>query len=269
MGLDHRDYEALLALSVHALEQAGSASPWPALVGALRGHLGVEAVTLTEIARERSRPLAWAPGRVGEGRVRELSRQSMRSGHPLVGHYRQARDSVPRTAEDLAGSAVWRNSAARSVAREHFGAGHILGLPCALPSANSGVLRGCVVYSRTRFSPAQHLFLRRAQPLLAAVDAQERVMGRMQEGAGRRASRRAREYGLTQRELAVLTLLGEALPAKGVATRLGISVRTVHKHMQNLYRKLGTRDRMETVLLAQSLGLLRPGSPALPPHADR
>ncbi|MFE1295223.1 response regulator transcription factor [Streptomyces sp. NPDC058731] len=261
MGLDHRDYEILLALSVHALEQDGSASSWPALVRTLRAHLGAEAVTLTEIGRERGRPLAWAPDGVGAGRVRELSRQSIRSGNPLIGHYREARDPVPRTAEDLTGSAGWRDSPARSVAQEHFGAEHVLGVPCALPSGRAGVLRGCVVYSRTRFSPAHRAFVRRAQPLLAAVDAHERAMARVRERAGQDVPDRAREYGLTPRELAVLTLLGEALPAKAIATRLGVSVRTVHKHLQNLYRKLGTKDRMETALRAQAWGLLRPGLP--------
>ncbi|GAA4975423.1 helix-turn-helix transcriptional regulator [Streptomyces hyderabadensis] len=261
MGLEHRDYEVLLAISVHALEQDAAASPWPTLTRTIRGHLGVEAVTLTEIAPHRSRPLAWAPGEVGDGRIRALSRRSMRCGNPLIGHYRQARDPVPRTAEDLTGSAGWRNSAARSVAREYFGAEHVLGVPCALPAGHSGVLRGCVVYSRTRFSPAQRAFLHRAQPLLAAVDAHERATVRALERAGRDSTDRARAYGLTRRELAVLLLLGEALPAKAIATRLSISVRTVQKHVQNIYRKLGTKDRMETALLAQSLGLLRPRPP--------
>ncbi|MGW3069074.1 response regulator transcription factor [Streptomyces sp. NPDC001130] len=44
--------------------------------------------------------------------------------------------------------------------------------------------------------------------------------------------------------------------------RLGISVRTVHKHVENIYRKLGTRDRLGTVLRAQRLGLVpAPGPP--------
>ncbi|MFE7967373.1 response regulator transcription factor [Streptomyces cellulosae] len=251
----------MLTLSVRALEQDGSVSPWPTLTGTLRRHLGVEAVTLTEISRQRSCPLAWAAGGIGDGRVRELSRQSMRCGNPLIGHYRQARDPAPRTAEELTGSAAWRNSAARSVAREHFGAEHVLGVPCTLPAGRSDLLRGCVVYSRKRFSPAQRAFLCRAQPILAAVDAHERVLSRALKRAGQDASNRAREYGLTSRELTVLILLGEALPAKAIAARLGISVRTVQKHIENLYRKLDTKDRMETALLAQSLGLLPPRSP--------
>ncbi|WSV18805.1 LuxR C-terminal-related transcriptional regulator [Streptomyces prunicolor] len=37
---------------------------------------------------------------------------------------------------------------------------------------------------------------------------------------------------------------------------MGISVATVHKHVESLYRKLGTRDRVSTVLRAQEMGLL-------------
>lgn len=143
-----------------------------------------------------------------------------------------------------------------------------MGVPCALPAGHSGVLRGCVVYSRTRFSPAQRAFLHRAQPLLAAVDAHERAMDRTFRRAGQDTTDRARAYGLTRRELAVLLLLGEALPAKGIATRLNISVRTVQKHIQNIYRKLGTKDRVDAALLAQSLGLVRPRPPFGDPGPD-
>jgi DNA-binding NarL/FixJ family response regulator len=62
---------------------------------------------------------------------------------------------------------------------------------------------------------------------------------------------------LTPREVAVLLLLADALTASAIARRLGISVRTLHKHVENLYRQLGTRDRMSTVLHAQELGLVR------------
>ncbi|WP_367658021.1 response regulator transcription factor [Streptomyces sp. TG1A-8] len=51
-------------------------------------------------------------------------------------------------------------------------------------------------------------------------------------------------------------LLADALTADSIGRRLGISTRTVHKHVENLYRKLGTRDRVGTVLRAQRLGLL-------------
>ncbi|WP_405953396.1 response regulator transcription factor [Streptomyces prunicolor] len=51
-------------------------------------------------------------------------------------------------------------------------------------------------------------------------------------------------------------MLADALTASAIARRLGISVATVHKHVESLYRKLGTRDRVSTVLRAQEMGLL-------------
>jgi DNA-binding NarL/FixJ family response regulator len=49
----------------------------------------------------------------------------------------------------------------------------------------------------------------------------------------------------------VLQLLAEGLPAKVIARRLGVATRTVSKHLENMYRKLGTSDRLTTVLTAQ------------------
>lgn len=63
-------------------------------------------------------------------------------------------------------------------------------------------------------------------------------------------------YRLTPRELSVLRLLAEALTAAAIARRLGISTGTVHKHLAQLYRKLGTADRLATVLRAREAGLL-------------
>ena len=61
---------------------------------------------------------------------------------------------------------------------------------------------------------------------------------------------------LTSRELAVLHLLVEGCTAVAMAHRLGISVRTVQKHLEHVYRKLGVGDRLGAVLTAQRVGLL-------------
>jgi len=42
----------------------------------------------------------------------------------------------------------------------------------------------------------------------------------------------------------VLALVAEGMTAKGVAMRLGVSPRTVHKHLQHAYRKLGASNRL-------------------------
>ncbi|MEU4242438.1 helix-turn-helix transcriptional regulator [Actinoplanes sp. NPDC026619] len=74
---------------------------------------------------------------------------------------------------------------------------------------------------------------------------------------------------LTQRESAVLGLLAGGLTAAAIARRLGISERTVHRHQNHLYRKLGVSDRLVAVLRAYALGLLELTPPTgLPPRAD-
>jgi DNA-binding NarL/FixJ family response regulator len=61
---------------------------------------------------------------------------------------------------------------------------------------------------------------------------------------------------LTARELAVLTALAGGLSATAIGRRLGISVGTVDKHLEHIYRKLGCRDRLVAVTIARQLGLL-------------
>jgi len=61
---------------------------------------------------------------------------------------------------------------------------------------------------------------------------------------------------LTERELAVLELLAHGLHNKQVATRLGISRRTVERHCDNIYDKLGVGSRTEAVVQAISSKLV-------------
>jgi DNA-binding NarL/FixJ family response regulator len=61
---------------------------------------------------------------------------------------------------------------------------------------------------------------------------------------------------LTERELAVLELLAHGLHNKQVATRLGISRRTVERHCDNIYDKLGVASRTEAVVQAISAKLV-------------
>jgi len=61
---------------------------------------------------------------------------------------------------------------------------------------------------------------------------------------------------LTSRELAVLGLMADGLIAVAIARQLGISPRTVSKHIESIYRKLGTHDRTSAVLRGQVMGYL-------------
>ena len=64
---------------------------------------------------------------------------------------------------------------------------------------------------------------------------------------------------LTERELAVLRLLASGLHNREVAARLGISTRTVDRHCDNIYAKLGVGSRTEAVVRAISTKLLALG----------
>ena len=60
---------------------------------------------------------------------------------------------------------------------------------------------------------------------------------------------------LTERERQILGLIAEGLSQKQVASALGISVKTVGAHVQNLLTKLGVHSRVEAVALAVRAGV--------------
>lgn len=67
-------------------------------------------------------------------------------------------------------------------------------------------------------------------------------------GAGLTAS------GLTRRQLDVLSLIGQGLPNKQIASRLALSEATVKVHLNAIYKALGLTNRTEAALAARSLG---------------
>jgi DNA-binding NarL/FixJ family response regulator len=69
-----------------------------------------------------------------------------------------------------------------------------------------------------------------------------------------RAERRAGP-DLTEREREVLALVGEGLPNKLIARRLGIAEKTVKAHLTNVFRQIGVFDRTQAALWAQQHGL--------------
>ena len=76
-----------------------------------------------------------------------------------------------------------------------------------------------------------------------------------------RLARRSRDEAaakrvLTERELEILEYLAIGLTVKQVATRLGLSPRTVDTHIAKLYRKLGVRNRVQAISRATALRLI-------------
>jgi DNA-binding NarL/FixJ family response regulator len=61
---------------------------------------------------------------------------------------------------------------------------------------------------------------------------------------------------LTDRELQVLELLADGLCNKEVAGKLFITIKTVEKHRQSVYRKLGVNHLLECVRRALRAGII-------------
>jgi LuxR family maltose regulon positive regulatory protein len=94
-----------------------------------------------------------------------------------------------------------------------------------------------------------------ASRLLAALQAER--------GTGERAGAPSQAAGLveplTEREVELLGLIAAGLSNQEIAGRLFISLPTVKWHTNNIYSKLGVRNRIQAVAQARALGILPPG----------
>ena len=76
-----------------------------------------------------------------------------------------------------------------------------------------------------------------------------RTAGKLGTQLGGRSAA-ARRAGLTAREVEVLSLVAEGLSNRQVAARLVVSEHTVHRHLANVFAKLGVSSRAAAVSLA-------------------
>ncbi|HET9733863.1 MAG TPA: response regulator transcription factor [Burkholderiales bacterium] len=91
------------------------------------------------------------------------------------------------------------------------------------------------------------------------LDAVNRALARARDGQGAgRAEIEARVESLTPREREVMLLVAEGRPNKVVATRLGLSTRTVEVHRAKLMEKMQARSLAELVRMAIACDLIRP-----------
>ncbi|SDQ34742.1 helix-turn-helix transcriptional regulator [Thermostaphylospora chromogena] len=73
-------------------------------------------------------------------------------------------------------------------------------------------------------------------------------------------------YGLTGRELDVLTRLAMGRSNQAIAEEFFLSPRTIHTHVEHILHKTGTATRAEAAALAMRESVIRP-VPGLPRHA--
>jgi len=144
------------------------------------------------------------------------------------------------------------------------GSGYHRGLGAAMLSAQARLLAVAHAY-HAMLQPRPH------REALTEADARYRLQVEATQGrldplsvdavlaaAGHRPSQARTEgpMGLTARECEVLGLVAQGLPNKTIATRLGISPKTVSNHVEHLYAKLGVTNRAGAAMAAMHYGLV-------------
>jgi DNA-binding CsgD family transcriptional regulator len=190
---------------------------------------------------------------VDVGTVRNLVDHEL-DRHPLVRWYMTVPDSPPQTMHRVPETiAPKRDRLAVEDIMRPLSAEHQLGLPIHLKGMENrsfGVMRG-----ESDFTDEELALAERVTRVLVALDRQIDIC---RSAAGLQLPAAAQQVGLTGRELAVLALLAEGMTAARIGHRLGISERTVQKHLEHLYRKMDVPDRLSAVRLGEAVGIVRP-----------
>jgi len=233
--------------TVEAADAAASLAELPGLVmPALMNLVGADSVLWTELDLTASLDLSpgLLPGRVIgypeplltvetalalEGHARES---------PLICHTRPGGDGRPIRRSDLQSARSFRSSGIYADVARKIGADEVLAM-----ALKPGKLHVCVSLNRADidFTPANVDIVTWLLPLLT------RRVARLATAARRPALGLPQ---LTERQQQVLRLAAEGLTDAAIGHRLDCSPRTVDKHLEHIYRKLGVSSRTAAIAAA-------------------
>jgi len=250
MSLSAGDYRRVLDLVAGALRCAGPGFPDVTVTRLLCQMLdadaaGVGDVDLLGTASRRwaatPRPIPMSPAGFHRFAI----------GHPLTRGHRRPGGSAPLRLSDVASPREIRRS------RSELGMPHVLTIPLTVTPRHLCAV--ALMRSGPDFPDRDLQLAGQIQPVLGGIYALRNRMGPHQPsppGPPPWPCDADAGVPVTSRELAVLDLMADGLIAAAIARQLGISPRTVSKHIENIYRKLGTHDRTSAVLRGQAMGLL-------------
>ena len=182
--------------------------------------------------------------------IRSLERPPDATWQPLMRWYARTRSTEPQILGAVPTAVADRSLRDQWTAfARPFGITHQIALPLA---ADGGVETYLLSRPDSDFREDDAALATVIRSALGALYRQQRVLA----GRAHPPLRNATDVGLTGRETAVLRLLADGLTAESMARRLGCSPRTVRKHLERLYRKLGVGDRLMAVQEARQLGLV-------------
>jgi DNA-binding CsgD family transcriptional regulator len=176
--------------------------------------------------------------------------------HPLVNYYRTTGDGQPIRISDFLGRERFHRLGLYAEFFRYFPVEHQLAI--ALPSQPPQVIGIALNRSSGDFSDADRDLLAVLRgPMTTAM---ERARAREQARQALTAAD-SELADLTDRELRVLQLTAQGRTNGAIAHALDVSPRTVAKHLEHIYRKLGVSSRAAAVYRASTL----PGHHAAPP----
>jgi DNA-binding CsgD family transcriptional regulator len=230
--------------------------PGLALMRLAQGKVDAAAGTIRRAVSETALPLRRAAllpayveilvatGEVAEARAAcaELAEIARRQGsEALIGLAAHAEGAVALAEGDA--------RAALASARHAWQVWQELGAPYDAARARVIVAQGCAELgdadmAALELDAARHAFFRLgAAPDVTRLDALVR-------------KRRRGDHGLTSREVEVLRLIARGRSNREIASALVISERTVARHVQNIFAKLGVSSRASASVFAAEHGLL-------------
>jgi DNA-binding NarL/FixJ family response regulator len=162
-----------------------------------------------------------------------------------TGDGRAYRFSDVTTREELEATALFRD------VYVHLGVRHQIAF--TLPARSGRVLAIALSRKDRDYSDAERDFLNRARPYL--IQAYQNAIAYSEEAreSPQRLEETLREAGLTAREAEVMRLVALGGSNRDIAARLGLSERTVQKHLQNTFDKLDVTSRSEAAARAWEL----------------
>ncbi|MEU8380878.1 helix-turn-helix domain-containing protein [Streptosporangium sp. NPDC048865] len=250
--LSRNRYDQVLDLAVELVAMNPAEIDYGWIAELLQQVLECPTATFSEVGGDGVTGLGWPRTRLPTATMTEVTRRNMER-HPLIRHYVRTADRRPLAITDLMSLRRWRSSATGSDIHVVTGFYDHLALPLLSPP---GTMRAFALgREKETFTRQEREFVERLHPLLIAMDRKARL-----------SRSPAAQNRLTPREEQVLELIATGITRQVAARRLRISIRTLDKHLEVIYRKLGVNSHVQAVLwLNASRAGKAPEPPAISP----
>ncbi|WP_315729988.1 MULTISPECIES: response regulator transcription factor [unclassified Bradyrhizobium] len=153
-------------------------------------------------------------------------------------------------AVDRDGRLMWSTPQAQKLLNDSFGTNDTLVLPDSLRQWLDQAQKGKAVGKAAASIPARpELKLH----YMGSAGANEFLLRLSKESTSAMPAEFSSEFGLTTREGEVLSWLSKGKTNRDIAQILGLSPRTVDKHLEQIYAKLGVENRTAAAAIATSV----------------